>query len=181
VDLRDKRHRQHRCYKLVVRHQGVIKVLIVDRGRIDGQRMGDLQQKWSIDTIIPLRTNMDLYANAIGLTRLRGFAFCSAGCIATGRDGITATGWSGEGGRQTPADSGAAQGRCCLCACFSSCPDTGSGNSARHRPRSAQLESMSGAVNRGGKPRDGRTRRDQGLGSGQHCRSLLRRTDSFYR
>ena len=75
--------RRHECpilYELVeefVRavHKGVIKVLIVDRGLIDGERMGHLKQKLAIDTIVPLRTNMDLYADAIGLTRLRGFAW----------------------------------------------------------------------------------------------------------
>jgi hypothetical protein len=75
--------RRHECpilYELVeevVRavHKGFIKVLIVDRGLIDGERMGHLKQKWAIDTIVPLRTNMDLYADAIGLTRLRGFAW----------------------------------------------------------------------------------------------------------
>jgi hypothetical protein len=73
--------RQHECpilYELVeevVRavHQGLIKVLIVDRGLIDGERMGHLKQKLAIDTIVPLRSNMDLYADAIGLTRLRDF------------------------------------------------------------------------------------------------------------
>ena len=44
----------------------------MDRGLIDGQRMGDLKQKLAIDAIVPLRTIMDLYADAIGLTRLRG-------------------------------------------------------------------------------------------------------------
>jgi hypothetical protein len=75
--------RRHECpilYELVdevVRavHKGVIKVLIVDRGLIDGERMGHLKQKLAIDTIVPLRTNMDLYADAIGLTRLRDFAW----------------------------------------------------------------------------------------------------------
>jgi hypothetical protein len=75
--------RRHECpilYELVdevVRavHKGFIKVLIVDRGLIDGERMGHLKQKLAIDTIVPLRTNMDLYADAIGLTRLRGFAW----------------------------------------------------------------------------------------------------------
>lgn len=75
--------RRHECpilYELVeevVRavHKGLIKVLIVDRGLIDGERMGHLKQKLAIDTIVPLRTNMDLYADAIGLTRLRGFAW----------------------------------------------------------------------------------------------------------
>ena len=75
--------RRHECpilYELVeevVRavHKGFIKVLIVDRGLIDGERMGYLKQKLAIDTIVPLRKNMDLYADAIGLTRLRGFSW----------------------------------------------------------------------------------------------------------
>jgi len=75
--------RRHECpilYELVEEvaravHQGFIQVLIVDRGLIDGERMGHLKQKWGIDTIVPLRTNMDLYADAIGLTRLRGFVW----------------------------------------------------------------------------------------------------------
>jgi hypothetical protein len=75
--------RRHECpilYELVeevVRavHKGVIKVLIVDRGLIDGERMGHLKQNLAIDTIVPLRSNMDLYADAIGLTRLRGFTW----------------------------------------------------------------------------------------------------------
>jgi len=75
--------RRHECpilYELVAEvvravHKGFIKVLIVDRGLIDGERMGYLKQKLAIDTIVPLRSNMDLYADAIGLTRLRGFAW----------------------------------------------------------------------------------------------------------
>jgi hypothetical protein len=75
--------RRHECpilYELVEEvvgavHKGFIKVLIVDRGLIDGGRMGHLKQKWAIDTIVPLRSNMDLYADAIGLTRLPGFAW----------------------------------------------------------------------------------------------------------
>jgi hypothetical protein len=50
-----------------------MKVLIVDRGFIDGAQMGRLKQDGRIDTIVPLRTNMDLYADALGLTRLRDF------------------------------------------------------------------------------------------------------------
>lgn len=56
-------------------HKGIIKVLIVDRGLIDGERMGYLKQKLAIDTIVPLRTNMDLYADVIGLTRLQDFTW----------------------------------------------------------------------------------------------------------
>jgi len=73
--------RRHECpilYELVdevVRAVGrdVIKVLIVDRGFIDGAQMGRLQQDYRIETIVPLRANMDLHADALGLTRLRDF------------------------------------------------------------------------------------------------------------
>ena len=52
---------------------GVMKMLVVDRGLIDGPRMGRLKQVHHVDTLVPLRTNMDAYADAIGLTRLPGF------------------------------------------------------------------------------------------------------------
>jgi hypothetical protein len=73
--------RRHECpilYELVdelVRAVGrdVIKVLIVDRGLIDGAQMGRLQQDYHIETIVPLRANMDLHADALGLTRWRDF------------------------------------------------------------------------------------------------------------
>lgn len=73
--------RRHECpilYELVdevVRAVGrdVIKVLIVDRGFIDGAQMGRLQQDHRIETILPVRANMELHADAVGLTRLRDF------------------------------------------------------------------------------------------------------------
>jgi hypothetical protein len=52
---------------------GVMKMLIVDRGLIDGPRMGRLKQVHRVNTLVPLRTNMDAYADAIGLTRLPNF------------------------------------------------------------------------------------------------------------
>jgi len=73
--------RQHECpllYELVEEVVGavgrdVIKVLIVDRGFIDGAQMGRLQQDYRIETILPVRSNMDLQADALGLTRRRDF------------------------------------------------------------------------------------------------------------
>ncbi len=53
--------------------RGVMKMLIVDRGLIDGPRMGRLKQRYNIDTLVPLRRNMDAYGDAIGLTRLPDF------------------------------------------------------------------------------------------------------------
>ena len=73
--------RRHECpilYELVdevVRAVGrdVIKILILDRGFIDGVQMGRLWQDYRIETILPVRGNMDLHADAVGLTRLRDF------------------------------------------------------------------------------------------------------------
>lgn len=73
--------RRHECpilYELVeglVNAVGreVMKILIVDRGLIDGASMGRLKKECHIDTIVPVRTNMDLYADIIGLTRSRDF------------------------------------------------------------------------------------------------------------
>jgi len=52
---------------------GVMKTLIVDRGLLDGAQIGRLKQQYNIDTIVPVRTNMDLYADIIGLTRSPDF------------------------------------------------------------------------------------------------------------
>ena len=75
--------RRHECpilYELVdglVKALGrdVMKILIVDRGLIDGPQMARLQQRYRIDTIVPVRTNMDLYADVLGLTRSPHFAW----------------------------------------------------------------------------------------------------------
>ncbi len=74
---------RHECpilYELVgevVRAVGcdVIKVLLLDRGFIDGAQMGRLQQDYRIETILPVRANMDLHADALGLNRLRDFCW----------------------------------------------------------------------------------------------------------
>jgi hypothetical protein len=73
--------RAHECpilYELVeglvnALGRDVMKILIVDRGLIDGPRMGRLKKEYRIDTIVPLRANMDLYVDLIGLTRSRDF------------------------------------------------------------------------------------------------------------
>jgi len=53
--------------------KGVMKVLIVDRGLLDGRQMGRLKQQHHIDTVIPLRQNMDAYTDVMGLTRQKDF------------------------------------------------------------------------------------------------------------
>jgi hypothetical protein len=53
--------------------------------------MGRLKQDFRIDTIVPLRTNMDLYADAMGLTRLRDFAWEPYVCPVPTRSAQTVT------------------------------------------------------------------------------------------
>lgn len=53
--------------------RGWMKVLMLDRGLIDGANMGRLKSAHHIDTIIPLKKNMDAYKDALGLTRLKDF------------------------------------------------------------------------------------------------------------
>jgi Transposase DDE domain len=53
--------------------RGRMKVLMVDRGLIDGANMGRLKTDYRIDTVVPLKKSMDAYKDAIGLTRLKDF------------------------------------------------------------------------------------------------------------
>jgi hypothetical protein len=53
--------------------QGIMKVLIVDRGLLDGANLGRLKTEYHIDTLVPLKTNMDAYHDVMGLTRLKDF------------------------------------------------------------------------------------------------------------
>jgi hypothetical protein len=48
---------------------GVIKRLILDRGFLDGEAIAQCKKKDRIDILIPLRRNMDLYADALALFR----------------------------------------------------------------------------------------------------------------
>jgi hypothetical protein len=47
--------------------QGVIKWLVLDRGFIDGEWISRCKEQWGIDVIIPLKKNMDLWADAWAL------------------------------------------------------------------------------------------------------------------
>ena len=55
--------------------RGIMKLLILDRGFIDGPGIGRCKQEYGVDVILPLRKNMDLYKDAVGLTRARGFSW----------------------------------------------------------------------------------------------------------
>lgn len=47
--------------------KGVVKRVILDRGFLDGQRIGHVKKTHGIDVLIPVRKNMDIYKDAIGL------------------------------------------------------------------------------------------------------------------
>jgi hypothetical protein len=49
---------------------GVMKVLLVDRGFINGPQIGRLKQEYGIDTVIPIRSDMDIREDVEGLTQL---------------------------------------------------------------------------------------------------------------
>jgi hypothetical protein len=48
---------------------GVMKRLILDRGFLDGERISRLKLAHGIDTLIPVRKNMDIYKDVLGLVR----------------------------------------------------------------------------------------------------------------
>ena len=63
------------CGKALMRHilrtQGVgfIKELVMDMGFLDGAWLHDLKQRYHIDVFIPVRDNMNILADAVGLAR----------------------------------------------------------------------------------------------------------------
>jgi hypothetical protein len=50
--------------------RGVIKVLLLDRGFINGPQIGRLKQDYGIDTVIPIRSDMDILEDVQGLRQL---------------------------------------------------------------------------------------------------------------
>ncbi len=54
---------------------GVIKRLLVDRGFLDGAKIAHCKREHGIDTVIPLRKNMDLYQDVLGLLQLPDVTF----------------------------------------------------------------------------------------------------------
>ncbi len=49
--------------------RGVMKRLILDRGFIDGEQIGRCKKEHGIDVLIPLKKNMDVYEDVMGLVR----------------------------------------------------------------------------------------------------------------
>ncbi|MGH7411875.1 MAG: transposase [Candidatus Methylomirabilis sp.] len=52
--------------------RGVMKLLILDRGFLDGEAIGECRKKHRVEVLIPLRKNMELLADALGLARAPG-------------------------------------------------------------------------------------------------------------
>jgi len=50
--------------------KGKIKLLILDRGFLDGRMIADFKNDYGIDTLIPLKKNMAAHLDAAGLSRL---------------------------------------------------------------------------------------------------------------
>jgi len=73
----------HECpllYRLVeefVQHhgRGVMKRLILDRGFLDGAQMGRCKQELGIDVLIPVRSNMEIYQDVVGLAQAGQLSF----------------------------------------------------------------------------------------------------------
>jgi hypothetical protein len=47
--------------------QGVMKLLILDRGFIDGKNLGRCKQEWGVDVLIPMKRNRDIWTDAWAL------------------------------------------------------------------------------------------------------------------
>jgi hypothetical protein len=47
--------------------KGIIKKLLLDRGFLDGVQIGRCKQEWGIDILMPIRRNMDIYQDIMGL------------------------------------------------------------------------------------------------------------------
>jgi hypothetical protein len=47
--------------------KGIIKKLLLDRGFLDGPHIGRCKQEWGIDILMPVKRNMDIYQDILGL------------------------------------------------------------------------------------------------------------------
>lgn len=44
--------------------------LILDRGFLDGEAIGRVKKEYGVDVLIPLKKNMELYKDALGIVSL---------------------------------------------------------------------------------------------------------------
>jgi hypothetical protein len=55
--------------------RGVMKRLIVDRGFLDGAQIGRCKREWGIEVLIPVRSNMEIYQDVVGLAQAGQLSF----------------------------------------------------------------------------------------------------------
>jgi len=55
--------------------RGVMKRLILDRGFLDGAQIGRCKREWGINVLIPVRSNMDIYQDVVGLAEAGELSF----------------------------------------------------------------------------------------------------------
>jgi hypothetical protein len=55
--------------------RGVMKRLILDRGLLDGAQIGRCKREFSINVLIPVRHNMEIYQDVVGLTKAGELSF----------------------------------------------------------------------------------------------------------
>jgi hypothetical protein len=75
--------KDHECpllYRMVegfvqAQGRGVMKRLIVDRGFLDGAKIGRCKQEWGIQVLIPVRRNMEIYLDVVGLAEAGQLSF----------------------------------------------------------------------------------------------------------
>jgi hypothetical protein len=49
--------------------KGIIKKILLDRGFLDGPNIGRCKQEWGIDVLMPVKRNMDIYQDILGLAK----------------------------------------------------------------------------------------------------------------
>ena len=67
---------------------GYISTLLIDRGYLDGEMLTDFKRKYKINWIIPLKSNMSAYDDAVGLSRAKDTKW-QPYRIEQNRDGFT--------------------------------------------------------------------------------------------
>jgi hypothetical protein len=75
--------KDHECpllYRLVeefvqAHGRGLMKRLIVDRGFLDGAQIGRCKREWGVEVLIPVRRNMEIYQDVVGLAQAGELSF----------------------------------------------------------------------------------------------------------
>jgi hypothetical protein len=119
-----------------------------------GQRTGHLQQKLTIDSIVPTHQHGSLCRchRVDPPARLRLGTLGSPDCAATGRVRIAASGGGGETRRPTPADAGRTPGQGCCCRTAGRSPGWFR-RLCSILAAACRVGGSARAVNRGGEPR----------------------------